>query len=363
MLFGGNNPLTGVLYTGDTWEWNGANWANRIPIVHPPARKNAAMAYDSDRGVCVLFGGGTNIFQIEIPFNDTWEWNGAVWTMRSSNDPSAGNRPPPMDGPIMAYDSFRKRTVLLGSNERTGGEFNPVTRTWEWDGNVWTVHDRSTTASPAPPPRIDAAMAYDSARRVTVVFGGAAYEGGLLNDTWTWDGTMWRLVANGGTDTRDQHAMAFDDRRKVLVLFSGVHGEPFVDTSEWDGSSWTRRPFAQFNINLPPRRLHMMWYDTGDQKVVVFGGITGSPYNILDDLWEARPPGRWVDFNYLGAPSLPETGEFYEPFDTLREAVDAAPPGCTLILKTGSRAETLTISKPLTLEAYNGPVTIGKVLP
>ncbi|MCI0540026.1 MAG: hypothetical protein L0Z50_32875 [Verrucomicrobiales bacterium] len=225
------------------------NWVDRKPFARPPARQEAAMAYDSDRGVCVLFGGGTNTFPSEIPFNDTWEWNGTSWTMRSSNDPSAANRPPPMDRPIMAYDSFRKRTVLLGSSERAGDQAKPVTRTWEWDGNIWTVHDSRTTASPAPPSRFDAAMAYDSARRVTVVFGGRSYQSGIANDTWTWDGVAWKLAANGGTIARVHHAMAFDERRKVMVLFSGatdlndVNPLAFSDTSEWNGHSWTRKPF------------------------------------------------------------------------------------------------------------------------
>lgn len=372
VLFGGNNPVTGVLHTGDTWEWNRTAWANRKPLVHPSARKNAAMAYDSDRGVCVLFGGGTNIFQHEIPFNDTWEWDGTVWTLRRSNDPSGGNRPPPMDTPIMAYDSFRKRTVLIGSAERAGSEINPVTRTWEWDGEVWTVHDRLTSASPAPPPRIQSAMAYDPVRRVTVVFGGTAFRGGLLHDTWVWDGANWTQVGkNTFPAARDQHSMAFDLRRQVMVLFGGSDGDILnlpEGTFEWDGTSWSPSPSVVYG--LPPRRLHLMWYENDEQRLIVFGGIVssqspGGPFQhkILDEMREARPPGRWVDFNYPGQPSLAPPGNFYTPFNTLAAAVASAAPGCTLILKPGSLAETITISKPLTLEAYRGPATVGRASP
>ena len=271
---------------------------------------------------------------------------------------------------MMVYDSFRKRIVLLGASEHINGEFKPSNRTWEWDGNIWTVHDRFTSSSPAPSPRIDAAMAYDSARHVTVLFGGSPYAGaGLLDDTWTWDGAVWKQVAIGGTLVRDQHAMAFDEGRKVVVLLSGrsIGGgklDPVVDTSEWDGTSWKRLPFASYNLNIA-RRLHKMWYDRHDQKVVMFGGTvtTGNGdtlrHTILEDLWEARAPGRWVDFGYAGAPLLRETGEFYEPFNLLSEAVNAAPPGCTINLKPGSSAETFTITKPLTLRAYSAPVIIG----
>ncbi|MHC1769635.1 MAG: hypothetical protein AB9869_36025 [Verrucomicrobiia bacterium] len=197
VFFGGNNPLTGVHHRGEIWQWNGMIWARRTSMVQPPPRTDAAMAYDSERGVCVLFGGGTNIFEHEIPFNDTWEWNGANWTLRRSSDPAGGNRPPPLDGPMMAYDSHRKRVVLIGSSERDGNDIRPVERTWEWDGDSWSVHDRSTTETPAPPPRIDAAMAYVSVRKVTVVFGGVAYTGGYLDDTWIWDGTTGSVTIGG----------------------------------------------------------------------------------------------------------------------------------------------------------------------
>lgn len=151
-------------------------------------------------------------------------------------------------------------------------------------------------------------------------------------------------------------------------MFGGMGNDvtsEFNDTWEWMGGFWTLDPYAD-RFGLIPRRLPRMWYDTGDQKMVVFGGTYGVrnadgsySYTILDDLWEARPPGYWVDFNYAGLPSLPETGDYYTPYNTLAEAVNAAPAGCTLNLKAGSHAETLTISKPLQLQAYNGLVTIG----
>lgn len=373
VLFGGGNHLPGggvVPYSDQTWEWNGQQWTKRSPLVQPHARDEAAMAYDSERGVCVLFGGGTNSLPSELPFNDTWEWDGAVWTMRRPNDPSAGNSPPPLDYPQMTYDSLRKRTVLIGGWERVAGELIPARRTWEWDGTVWTVHDRSTTPSPAPPPLLGSAIAFDAVRRVTVLFGGFPAEGGdYQNETWTWDGKEWRLAASGGTPPRWRHGMAFDARRKVMVLFGGEdHIGTILDTSEWDGISWKRLPVA-VSLTIPgieARRSCKMWYDSAEQRAMVFGGdASGGPadsrvHTIYTDLWEARPPGRWVDFNYPGMPAVPETGEFYQPFNSLSEAVDSATPGCTLILKPGSTAENLKITKRTFLEAYSGKVVIGR---
>jgi hypothetical protein len=363
VLFGGNNPFTATTFSSDTWELTGTSWSKADPPVRPHRRRGSAMAYDSARGVCVLFGGGTNIFGHEIPFNDTWEWDGNVWTERRADNPSAADSPPPLDYPLMTYDAHRKRTVLIAGTERLGNEVNLADRTWEWDGEVWTAH----LSKPAPVPRSGTAMVYDSARRVVLLFGGRG--GRPLGDTWTWDGVTWKLVATGGTVAREDHAMAFDERRKVVVLFSGaadlggVSSTAIAETSEWNGSSW--KPLGitpQFGVALQPRRLHLMWYDTHEQRVMIFGGLfsVGFTHTVLEDLWEAHPPGQWVDFSYGGAPALPETGEFHTPFNTLTEAVAAAPPDCTIILKPGALSEAITVTKPLTLEAYTGPVTVGR---
>ena len=64
----------------------------------------------------------------------------------------------------------------------------------------------------------------------------------------------------------------------------------------------------------------------------------------------------WVDFQYSGA----ETGTFAQPFNTLAEGVNAVSRGGTVKFKqSGTSAETLSISKPLNLQALGGPVTIG----
>ena len=65
----------------------------------------------------------------------------------------------------------------------------------------------------------------------------------------------------------------------------------------------------------------------------------------------------WADFNYLGQL---EFGTFDSPFKTFARALSAASYGGFLHIKTGSTAETATISKHMTIGTYNGPVTIGR---
>src|SRR5262249_50172954 len=58
---------------------------------------------------------------------------------------------------------------------------------WEWDGSTangnWT---KKAPPAPLPPYRYMHGMAYDSARKVVVIFGGYS-QGGYANDTWELD--------------------------------------------------------------------------------------------------------------------------------------------------------------------------------
>ena len=65
----------------------------------------------------------------------------------------------------------------------------------------------------------------------------------------------------------------------------------------------------------------------------------------------------WVDFNHQGQPQL---GTFDLPFGTLAAGVNAVAYNGTLRVKAGSRNETATINKKMRIEAYGGPVTIGR---
>jgi hypothetical protein len=146
---------------------NAQTWT-QISATGPSGRRYHAMAYDSQRGVAVMFGGASGTSGSSF-LGDTWEWNGTTWSQRATTGPSSRS------GPKMAYDSQRGVTVLFG-----GRDANSVASadTWEWNGNLWTLR-----ASTGPSARSNHTMAYDSQRGVIVLFGGSiglAY----LGDTW-----------------------------------------------------------------------------------------------------------------------------------------------------------------------------------
>src|SRR6186997_2176498 len=85
-------------------------WAARTDVGSPEARAGHVMAYDSDRGITVLFGGHRFDEDLDLVyFNDTWEYNGNSWQRVT------------IDGPVplwrtqsaMCYDSVRREMVLV----------------------------------------------------------------------------------------------------------------------------------------------------------------------------------------------------------------------------------------------------------
>jgi hypothetical protein len=274
VLFGG---LAEGLDQNDTWEWNGTLWTQITETGasgSPPIRQAEAMSYDAARGVTVLFGGyqtGTDAF-----LNDTWEWNGSVWAQLTENGAVTS---PSARGATMSYDSARQVTVLFGGQ----GNGDPQNDTWQWDGARWSLLT-ANGAPGSPSARMTFALADDSSRGVVVLFGG--------DDAWEWDGTTWTQAAvdgaAGSPTARWAHALAFDAARGVTVLFGGCDVQACTtdlnDTWEWNGSTWTEATANGAAGSPQGRSYDAMAFDSAREVTVMFGGFEGSSY--ANDTWE-----------------------------------------------------------------------------
>jgi hypothetical protein len=138
MLFGGAAPSTvpkgPLIILADTWIWNGTAW-RQSPAESPAARYAHAMAFDSHRGVAIMYGGATMTADRQTTyFEDMWEWDGQRWKKIELTGVTPGKR----YSPAMAFDASRRRVVLHGGLEVKGREVTAFDDVWEWDGSRWT---------------------------------------------------------------------------------------------------------------------------------------------------------------------------------------------------------------------------------
>jgi hypothetical protein len=270
VLFGGHD-IYGL--RADTWTWDGTHWSEIPWLIWPSPRQGGAFIYDPVRHVSVLFGGATSTGWDNF-INDTWTFDGTAWSQQSPK-----TSPSPRAFSAVAFDSTRGIVVLYGG-WTNGGALNDV---WIWDGTNWTQQASSgppglfplgllyrqaddslvlvvqTTAGPVTTwaltqqtwhevtsggtaPCLDryGGSAADPRRGVLVFFGGYCSRA-----TVWWYGSAWTAVTwphdppNRGNEA-GRPAMAYDADHGVVLLFGGVaNGTYFNDLWSWDGAIWT----------------------------------------------------------------------------------------------------------------------------
>jgi hypothetical protein len=271
VLFGGGT-YTGV--SDETWLHDGSEWRKAAPANRPPARQSSMLAHDIVRGRTVLFGG---LLANNVRANDTWEWDGSTWLQIATT-----NAPTARINSALAFDAARMRVVLFG-----GEDTAVLGDTWTYDGTNWT----QVVVSIAPAPRREHALAYDSLRARTVLFGSGPTP---TADTWEFDGVVWTQVNTPvAPPWRRSHGMAFDAARGHVVVFSGfgpgILVNPYADTWEYDGATWTQRmpahtPGPQWSSHLE--------YDHARQRTVMFGGVNSPGEQANTWYWDGTD---WSD--------------------------------------------------------------------
>jgi N-acetylneuraminic acid mutarotase len=132
-----------------------------------------------------------------------------------------------------------------------------------------------------------------------ILFGGSAALG-ATGDTWAYDldTDTWTRVARGGggPEPRAYAAMAYDRQTDRVILFGGVTGsleEPLADTWAFDleTTTWTRLDAA----GPSARGWHVMAADAETGTIVLFGGGP-SREACTDETWIFDPrAGTWTE--------------------------------------------------------------------
>ena len=180
-------------------------WTALATVHRPPPRLGPGMAYDSDRGITVLFGGTSG-----MALGDTWELD-TDWHERTVSP-----APSPRSGHAMAYDPVRRRTILFGGDDGN----TQSAETWAWDGTAWTqLHPTGRI----PTARKNATLTWNPARRRLVLLDGTANVISSIDDAWEWTGDSWLEIKPASTPgARSAHlAVPASDASGLYVVAGG----------------------------------------------------------------------------------------------------------------------------------------------
>jgi hypothetical protein len=209
-------------------------------------------------------------------------------------------------GHALTYDEQARRVLLFGgaAPAESAGDRPPAypSSLWSWEGTQWNC-----VADGGPPGRIDPGFAYDRARHRAVLFGGrqrTAVGINLLADTWEWDGGHWEERDSTGPGPRVHFAMGFDAKRAAVVLYGGgAERGPLGDTWLWNGTQWTRIDDG------PPRLADGIVEDPQSGRALLVSAIedaTATDGTAPVAIWTLDANGHWSP-RALGGPRFSPT--------------------------------------------------------
>ncbi|HET9953650.1 MAG TPA: hypothetical protein VFQ61_04060 [Polyangiaceae bacterium] len=227
-----------------------------------PYRAFVSGAFQLQESKLLTFGGFDHT-QASGYSRETWEFDGELWSKRQT-----AVQPSQRSAYGLAYDSERKVVVLFGGYY---GEFK--SDIWEWDGSTWTERctRRPCSTAPRPAARGNAMLVYDAARKVSVIYGGLDWERGY-SDTWVWDGTSFtEIKTTENPDVRESVAATYDPVSSRVLLFGGIgmSGLELNDLWSWDGRTWTL--IAPTTPATPRQGAALVW-DEARRRATLLGG-------------------------------------------------------------------------------------------
>ena len=116
-------------------------------------------------------------------------------------------------------------------------------------GERWTSHPFPAASDH----QFDTALAYDSARNVTVLFGGIGFDNAFNNETWELTGYCWSLLGHHRAQPRFLHAMAYDTAQAWWCSSAAMTGRLTVRPGQWDGQCVDASPVVRTEPAVRPR--------------------------------------------------------------------------------------------------------------
>jgi hypothetical protein len=277
-----------------------ATWEQVQPAHNPSTRilTGGQMAYNPDEQTTVFFG-GSQAFDADLP-EDTWVYSGGDWS-----SPSTAVHPGARLNAPMVYDPVRKETVMYGGTADYLGLGKRDT--WTWDGSTW----RLAHPTAAPLPRAHPGMAWDPVNQWVLLYGGFELDNGRwLTDTWAWDGSTWTELhpAHHPPAGWGNYMATVGDRIIDYTIAGYFTAAEHAETWVWTGEDWQR---LQTEHSPPPLVATSV---AGDgTHFVLFGGCTRVGTVCPRSTWVLHD-GDWVELTTAGpsdrnGPGLVATGD------------------------------------------------------
>ena len=346
----------------------------------PRARAEHAGVVDPVRRQLVTFGGSFGVPQncssiVSHTYeSDTWifDLGCSQWRSVSGTAPAGRTR----HGAV--HDSRGDRMLIYGGRSRAGasGPYTLYGDVHAFDLKTETWSELATTG--APPPRFNAATAYDSVNHRLLVFGGNTSSSGLVytetNEVWALDlGSLaWtRLVATGDAPSpRFWVNGAFDAVRNWFVIYGGSNGnQAFSDTAVYEDDLWV------LDLSQSPPDWYLLGKSSPDQpegrfwagvavdaerdRYLVFGGHDDKNLGNRNDLWALNVNGEtWEVIRTGDTYNSPPTGFCQFPAD-FANIDDASPErrhahvfaaGAGLAVTTGGKTDCGNVDDIFALE-------------
>ncbi|HEY3971912.1 MAG TPA: kelch repeat-containing protein [Candidatus Sulfotelmatobacter sp.] len=300
IVFGGNNCSTG--YFDDVWVLSSANgeggtprWTKLSPSGTPPAaRESASAIYDSVNNIMTIYGGdagGTGFGDVWVLSNANGTGGTPVWTQLHP----AGTAPGTRTGQTAVFDSSTNRMIIFG------GVNAGVTLSDTWllnspNGLGTPSWSQLRTAGTAPSVAYHSAV-YDPVLNNMFSFAGSSSADKLSTNSHaftlfdangvTGGGARWIL---GGPAVRYSQSAFYDTVTDSVFVFGGQHAKTNNDFADyWQASAVTASSNLKWTVLHPPggapsaRFGHTGLFDSGSDRMMVFGGATGYPAPCVND--------------------------------------------------------------------------------
>ena len=281
--------------TAITWTTLKANGA----VGSPSGRSGTGMIYDSANDRLIITSGYDGTTYV----SDVWQYSigGAAFTQLSPTGSTPGGR----ELLNIGYDVTNQRAILMGGWQgATSSDRNDVFQLSLTSGSeAWTQIKSNDLTNQGIEAFSSGSSAVDTSRNIMIVSTINGYDSTdkyvyafNLNDTST-TAPLYSLTIADYFRARDAPAYVYNSTSGEMLLINGysaidddttiARGEHVSEIWAYDRTNNKWRNAAKGPFNMPQNEGGMAIYDAANDRVIYFGGLTGTSQRT-NDVWQLK---------------------------------------------------------------------------